>query len=155
MDDEKLEYVDSHNQQNSLEGYNLLSWINQYATDEMRNEIQIIQKNRYPNYWRDPQKLSKWDLLHQRDYDELMDYETFKSNVLKLLEEKAPKNKDDIRALRKIKIEFGDDEIDEVNQYALQILYEHTGGDELLNVEGVKKFVLDERKCRYVLLKML
>lgn len=153
LDDEKLEYVDSQNQQNSLEGYNLLSWINQYATDEMRNEIQIIQKNRYPNYWRDPQKLSKWDLLHQRDYDDLMDYETYKSKVLKLLEEKAPKNKDDIRALRKIKIEFCDDEIDEVNQYVIQILHEHTGGDELLNVDGVKKFVLDERKCRYMMVE--
>lgn len=153
LNNDRLEGMRSKLQKNNPDDYNLLSWIKQFASREICDEISIIEKNCFTNYWRDPNKLSKWDLRRQRDYDELMDYEIFKTRMLKIIEDKTPQNRDDLKALRKVKIDFGDDEYEEISQYAFQVFNENTYSDGKVDLERVRKCVCDEKACRKVMVE--
>lgn len=153
LNEERLEDVCAMYPSNSSEGYYLLSFIIQFTSEAIGKEITIIQKNRYPSYYRDYNKPSKWDLRHQRDYDELMDYEKFKERVLKVLDEKAPQSKSDVIALRKIKVDFGDEEFDEISQYVFTVFSLYTDNNDQLDVEGVRKYVNNEANCRKLMVE--
>ena len=153
LNEERLEDVCAVYPPNSSEGYYLLSFIMQFTSETISKEIVIIQKNRFPGYYRDYNKPSKWDLRHQRDYDELMDYEKFKERVLKVLDEKIPQSKSDVIALRKIKMDLGDEEIEEISQYVFTVFSWYTDNDDKLDVEGVRKFVANEANCRKLMVE--
>lgn len=153
LNEERLEKVCSQYQVNSNEGYNLISYLAQYATEDMLKEIRIIQRNRFPSFWRGPEQPSKWDLRYQRDYNELMDYEKFKGRVLKIVEEKAPQNKDDLMALRKVKIEFDENEYNEISQYVFQVFYVNTNYYGQVNLNDVCNYVNNKRLCQNMMVE--
>lgn len=90
-------------------GDSLLSYISQFASVEMQKEIDVISKKYYPQNWRRRNEPSKWLIMAQQEFDELMDYERFKSRVLKVLEETAPKNKEDMKLLRNTKLNLSNE----------------------------------------------
>ena len=145
LTEERIEEICAGFENNSFEGYHLLSWIMQTASDEMKGVIEIILKNRYPSHWKDPHKLSAWELKRQSDFDELLDYDTFKDAVLKVIEEKSPKNKKDIKELRKVKVKFSDDEEEKINDYVFSLLYDFTSNDDSVDLDGVRHFVCNEK----------
>ena len=84
LNEERLEQVADVLDYNNPNGDSLLSCLSQFATEEMLKEIDIIRKNRYPQFWRDKNAPTKWEIMEQQEYNEMMDYERFKKKVLVL-----------------------------------------------------------------------
>jgi hypothetical protein len=145
LTEERIEEICAGFKNNSHEGYNLLTWVGQTATDEMKDEIETILKSRYPSHWIDPNKPSLWDVRRKKDYDELMDYTIFKEKVLNVVDEKAPKNRDDIRALRHVKVKFSDEEDDRINNYVFSLLYRYASDNDYIDLDAVREFINDRR----------
>lgn len=142
MDENRLEQVADSFEKNDENGNRLLVWLSYYTPEEMRKEISIIRKNRYPQYWRDDDGQTKWQKLAQLEYDELMDYDRFKDKVLKIIEEKAPKNKADMKALRHAKITFTNEEEERMSRYVSSIFYEfYNERDDSFDLDGVRSFI--------------
>lgn len=145
LTEERIENsICSEYKNDSFEGYQVLSWIHQTATDDMKELIETILKSRYPSRWIDPNKPSAWELKRKKDFEELLDYEKFKAKVLMVVDEKAPQNKDDIKALRKVKVKFSDEEEDRINNYVFGILYDFSSADDTIDLDGVRKFIENE-----------
>lgn len=142
MDENRLEQVADSFEKNDENGNRLLVWLSYYAPEEMRKEISIIRKNRYPKYWLEDDGQTKWQKLAQLEYDELMDYDRFKDKVLKIIEEKAPKNKADMKALRHTKMTFTNEEEERISRYVSSIFYEYYNDkDESFDLDGVRGFI--------------
>lgn len=142
MDENRLEQVADSFEKNDENGNRLLVWLSYYAPEEMRKEISIIRKNRYPKYWLEDDGQTKWQKLAQLEYDELMDYGRFKGKVLKIIEEKAPKNKADMKALRHTKMTFTNEEEERISRYVSSIFYEYYNDkDESFDLDGVRGFI--------------
>ena len=110
LDKNRLEQVADSFEKGDDNGNRLLLWLSQYASEDVLEDINVIRKKRYPQYWRDDDAQTKWQKLAQLEYDELLDYDLFKDKVLKIIEEKAPKNKADMKVLRHAKVTFTDEE---------------------------------------------
>ena len=142
LDKNRLEQVADSFEKSDDNGNRLLLWLSQYASEGMLKEINIIRKNHYPQYWRDDDAQVKWQKLAQREYDELMDYGRFKGKVLKIIEEKAPKNKADMKALRHTKMTFTNEEEERISRYVSSIFYEYYNDkDESFDLDGVRGFI--------------
>lgn len=142
MDENRLEQVAGSFEKKDENGNRLLVWLSYYAPEEMRKEISIIRKNRYPQYWLDDDAQKKWQKLAQLEYDELMDYDRFRDKVLKIIEEKAPKNKADMKALRHAKITFTNEEEERMSRYVSSIFYEfYDDKDDSFDLDGVRSFI--------------
>lgn len=155
LTEERVEKIVEEYGANSHEGFYLLTGVKATASDEMKDLIETILENRYSSYWIDPEKPSEWDMREQREYDELMDYERFKKKVQKVIEEKTPQNKDDIKSLRRIKVEFSDGEYERISNYVFGVLhqfYEYNG--ESIDLVGAMEFISDIKKYKkYVVMK--
>lgn len=142
LDESRLEQILSLLDFSNPNGDCLLTCLSQFATEEMHNEINVIKKNRYPQYWRDPDAPQRWELEAQREYDELMDYERFKGKALQILAEKAPNNRDEMRALRHAKIKFTDKEEESISRYVCSLFYEYYDSEsDSYDLQGIKEFV--------------
>ena len=142
LDEKRLEQVEDSLEKGDDNGNRLLLWLSLYASEDMQREINIIRKNRYPQYWRDEDAQTKWQKLEQREYDELMDYDCFREKVLKIIEEKAPKNKADMKALRHTKMTFTNEEEERISRYVSSIFYEYYNDkDESFDLDGVRSFI--------------
>lgn len=142
LDEKRLEQVEDSLEKGDDNGNRLLLWLSLYASEDMQREINIIRKNRYPQYWRDEDAQTKWQKLEQREYDELMDYDCFREKVLKIIEEKAPKNKADMKALRHTKMTFTDEEEERMSRYVSSVFYEfYNDKDESFDLDGVRSFI--------------
>lgn len=149
LTEERIENsICSEYKNDSFEGYHVLSWLHQTATDDMKEVIETILRSRYPSHWIDPNKPNAWDLKRKKDFDELLDYEKFKAKVLMVVDEKSPRNRDDIKVLRKVKVKFSDEEEDIINNYVFGILYDFSSADDTINLEGVRKFIENEKAYR-------
>lgn len=154
MDENRLEEVVNSFRKDEENGNSMLIWLSQYVSEDMRKEINIIRKNRYPQYWHDDDSQTKWQKLAQREYDELMDYERFKGKVLKIIEEKAPKNKADIKALRQTKMTFTDEEEERMSRYISSIFYEfYNDRDESFDLEEVRNFIEKYNNYQKIIVK--
>lgn len=154
MDENRLEQVADSFKKNDENGNRLLVWLSYYAPEEMRKEISIIRKNRYPKYWLDDDGQTKWQKLAQLEYDELMDYDRFKDKVLKIIEEKAPKNKADMKALRHAKITFTSEEEERMSRYVSSIFYEfYNERDDSFDLDGVRSFIEKYERYQKIVVK--
>lgn len=145
LTEDRVDEICREYESNSIEGYSLLNWIKQTASEEMREVIETKQKSQYPSHWIDPHKPSIWDVKRQKDYDEFMDFERFKAVVMKVVQDKSPKSKEDIKALRKVKVKFSDGEEDRINQYVFSILYDFTQEDNSVDLAGMSAFISNEK----------
>lgn len=124
LNKDRLAQVEASIDYSKPNGEVLLSFLHEFATPEMRDAIDVIRKNNYPAFWRDRTKPYPWQIKEQKDYDELMDYGRFKQAVLTLLNEKAPRNKEDMRSLRHMKFELSDEEEERISRFVISFLYE-------------------------------
>lgn len=144
LNEERLEQVADGLDYKNPNGDSLLSCLSQYATEEMLNEIDIIRKNRYPQFWRDKNAPTKWEIMEQQEYNEMMDYEQFKKKVLSIVDEKAPKTKEDISKLRHVKVKFTDEEEERISRYVSSVFYEHYNrADDSFDLQEVREYVED------------
>ena len=96
----------------------------------------------------------KWQKLAQLEYDELMDYDRFKDKVLKIIEEKAPKNKADMKALRHAKITFTSEEDERMSRYVSSIFYEfYNERDDSFDLDGVRSFIEKYERYQKIVVK--
>lgn len=153
LNKDRLENMRNDLRNENLDDHNLLCWIKQYVSQDVYDEIVIIEKNCFTRFWRDPNKLSKLELRHQRDYDELMDYEKFKTRMLQIIENKTPQNRVDLKTLRNVKIDFGDEEYEGISQYAFKIFNENTNMENKVDLDKVRKSVCDEKACRRIMVE--
>ena len=154
MDENRLEQVADSFEKNDDNGNRLLVWLSYYAPEEMRKEISIIRKKRYPQYWQDDDGQTKWQKLAQLEYDELMDYDRFEDKVLKIIEEKAPKNKADVKALRHAKITFTNEEEERMSRYVSSIFYEfYNEKDDSFDLDGVRSFIEKHERYQKIIVK--
>ena len=144
LNEERLDELADAIDYSNPNGDSMLSCISQFASEKMQAEIDTIRRNRYSQYWRDKNALALWQIESQREYDELMDYERFKGKILKILEEKAPKNKADMKELRHAKMNFTDEDEKSISHYMSRIFYEYYNEkDDSYDLEGIKDFVED------------
>ncbi len=154
LDKNRLEQVADSFEKSDDNGNRLLLWLSQYASEGMLKEINIIRKNHYPQYWRDDDAQVKWQKLAQREYDELMDYGRFKGKVLKIIEEKAPQNKADIKALRHTKMTFTNEEEERMSRYVSSIFYEfYNERDDSFDLDGVRSFIEKHERYQKIIVK--
>ena len=147
LDEKRLEQVADSLEKGDDNGNRLLLWLSLFASEDMQREINIIRKNRYPQYWPDEDAQTKWQKLEQREYDELMDYDRFREKVLMIIEEKAPKNKTDMKALRHTKMTFTGEEEERMSRYVSSVFYEfYNDKDESFDLDGVRSFI-GEYEC--------
>lgn len=142
LDKNRLEQVADSFEKGDDNGNRLLLWLSQYASEDVLEDINVIRKKRYPQYWRDDDAQTKWQKLAQLEYDELLDYDLFKDKVLKIIEEKAPKNKADMKVLRHAKVTFTDEEEERMSRYVSSIFYEfYNDNDDSFDLDGVRSFI--------------
>jgi len=142
LNEDRLKQVTSIIDYRMPNGDSLLSCLSQYATEKIQNQIDIIRKKRYPQYWRDKNAPTKWEIREQQEYDELMDYERFKAKVLKIIDEKVPKNKEDIKKLRNTKIKFTNEEEESISQYVLWVFYQfYDQAKDSFNLEKIRAYI--------------
>ena len=144
LNEERLKQVADLINSNNQNGQSLLSCLSNYATEEMQTRIDIISKKHYPQYWRDKNAPTKWEIREQQEYDELMDYERFKGKVLRIIDGKAPKNKEDMKQLRNAKMKFTEEEEDSISRYVFwvfQRFYDET--NDTYNLNLVKAYIKD------------
>lgn len=144
LNEERLKQVvnliECHNQN----GQSLLSCLSNYATEKMQARIETVSKKYYPQYWRDKNAPTKWEIREQQEYDELMDYERFKSKVLKIIDEKAPKNKEDMKLLRNTRIKFTEEENDSISRYIFWMFWQfYDEANDTYDLNQIKSFVED------------
>lgn len=123
LNEDRLAQVESSLDYDNPNGEGFLSWLEEYATQDVKNAINVIRKKHYPALWRDRTKPYPWQIREQQDYDELMDYGRFKKKVLDLINEKAPQNKEDMRALRHVKLVFGEVEEEQISHFVTSFFY--------------------------------
>ena len=141
---ERLDAVADTIDYKNSDGNCLLVNLAQYASEDMQKEIDIIRKNRYPQFWYDKNAPNRWQIEAQRDYDELMDYDRFKGKVIKIIDEKAPKNKADLNALRKEKIKMSDEDNLNISRYIRDIFYlNHEKESDSFDLMGIKNWIED------------
>ena len=121
LDKERLNQVVAMIDLGNPNGNSLLLCLSQYASEDIQKQIDAIRQKCYPQYWQDKDAPTKWELREQQEYDELMDYERFKQKVLKIIDEKAPKNKEDMKELRNSKVKFTEDEEGRISHYVFWI----------------------------------
>ncbi len=144
LNEERLAQVADALDFDNPNGDRLLSCLSQYATEEMLKEIDIIRKNRYPQFWRDKNAPTKWEIMEQQEYNELMNYERFRKKVLAIVDEKVPKTKDDISKLRHVKVKFTDEEEERISRYVSSVFYEHYNrADDSFDLQKVRVYVED------------
>lgn len=149
LNEERLEQVADSLDYKKPNGDSLLLCLSQFATEDMQKEIDIIRKNRYPKYWRDKNTPTKWEIMEQQEYNELMDYELFKEKVLSIVDEKAPKTKEDISKLRHVKVKFTDEEEERISRYVSSVFYEHYNmADDSFDLQKVREYVEDYKVYR-------
>ena len=145
LTEERLDDICDRLLRNDYNGYSLLSELEDKATPEMKELIDVKMHNLFSKYWRDKNALTKWQKKEQKDYNELMDYEWFKNSVLKILDEKMPQSKEDVHNLRRMKFKFSDNEEDRLNQYVISQFYYYLNGD-YLNFKALRDSVCDYEK---------
>lgn len=144
MDGNRLNQLADEIDYKNPNGDSLLSCLSQYVSKELYNEIDVIRKNRYPQFWRDKNAPTRWQIEAQREYDELMDYERFKGKVMKILDEKAPQGKADMTLLRHTKIKLTDEEEEKISRYVCSIFYQfYDDKDDSYDLDCVRGFVED------------
>lgn len=142
LDEERLNQVVAMIDLGNPNGNSLLLCLSQYASEDIQKQIEAIRKKRYPQYWHDKNAPTKWEIREQQDYDELMDYERFKRKVLKILEEKTPKNKEDMKQLRNTKVKFSEDEEDSISHYVFGVFYLfYDQAMDTFNLENVREYI--------------
>lgn len=140
----RLDYICSAMEEvpdNSEIGYSLLSWLKEYSSQEMYILIDDKQRANYNCIWKKYHQPSPYDMKRQRDYDELMDYEAFRTAVVKVIDEKTPRCKQDLNKIRKSKIAFTDDEYERVNDYVFRFFYEFEQEDASFNLEAIRNSI--------------
>ena len=143
LNEERLDaFADTIDYKNP-DGNCLLVNLSLYASEDMQKEIDIIRKNRYPKFWRDKNTLNQWQIEAQRDYDELMDYDRFKGKVLKIIEEKAPKNKAELNELRHVKIKMSDEDNLKISRYIYDVFQNHEKESDSYDLLGIKNWIED------------
>lgn len=153
---ERLEYISSTLEENTEIGYSLLSRLKEFSTNEMHHHINNIQHIKYNSIWTKFNKPSTYELKRQRDYDELMNYESFKATILHIIENKAPSNKQDLKELRKTYISFSDDECDTMNNYAFWFFSKFEQTNETYDLEAIKNGINDLKTYhRFVVSQMI
>lgn len=120
---DRLAQVEASLDYDNPNGEGLLSWLEEYATPEIKKAIDVIRKKHYPAFWRDRTKPYPFQIREQQDYDELMDYERFKKKVLDLITDKAPQNKEDMRAFRHMKMTFSEEEEEQISRFVTSFFY--------------------------------
>lgn len=146
LDESRLNHMAGILDDTDPKGYSLLDWISQYATQEYEGRIDHVKKTHYPDLWRDRHAPTPLQKREQLEYNELMDYDRFKEKVLRVIEEKAPKNRDDLRALRRVGIHFSDEEEEKLSRYVMRLFYRFYDEEkDIYDLEALKEFVEDYR----------
>lgn len=144
LNEERLKQVVAMVDFDKPNGNSLLLCLMQYASENMQKQIDDIRRKRYPQYWYDKNAPTKWEIREQQEYDELMDYERFKGKVLKVIDEKAPKNKEDLKKLRNTKLNYTDEEEESVSRYVFWMFYQfYDQYNDTFNLEKVRASVED------------
>lgn len=144
LNEERLKQVTNLINCNDQNGQSLLLCLSNYATVEMQMKIENISKKCYPQYWRDKNAPTKWEISEQQEYDELMDYERFKGKVLKIIDEKVPKNKADLRLLRNTIMKFPEEEEDSISRYVFWVFHQfYDETNDTYNLDQVKVYIED------------
>lgn len=141
---ERLDYICSIMEEitrNAEIGYSLLSSLKEYSSQEMCHLIDDRQCTNYNCIWEKYHQPSPFEMKRQRDYDELMNYETFRTAVVKVIEEKTPRCKQDLNEIRKSKISFTDDEYERVNDYVFRFFYELEQADGTFDLDDIRNSI--------------
>lgn len=142
LDKNRLEQVKGMIDFATPNGDSLLTCLSQFATEDIQNRIDLIRKKYYPQFWRDKNAPTKWEIIAQQEYNELMDYERFKGKVLKILEEKAPKSMNDLKQLRHQKAKFSEEEEESMSRYVFWVFNQfYNQEDDTYNLTKVKEYI--------------
>lgn len=144
LNEERLKQVVAMIDFGNPNGNGLLLYLSQYASEDLQKRIDSIRKKRYPQYWNDNNVLEKWELREQQEYDELMDYDRFKEKVLKIIDEKAPQNREEMRKLRNTKVKFTVEEEESISRYVFGVFYKfYDEANDTYNLDQVRTYIED------------
>lgn len=142
LDGNKLTQIKNRIDFSNSKGNSLLLCLSQYSTEKMQKEIDNIRKKYYPQFWRDRNAPNQWKIIAQQEYDELMDYDRFKSKIIKIIEEKAPKNKKDMNLLRQGVIKFSREEEERLSRYVGSVFYNFYDSEkDVFNLIQIKEYI--------------
>lgn len=142
LDKKRLEQIKDMIDFSEPNGHGLLLCLSQYASEEMQKEIETIRKKYYPQYWTDKNAPTKWEIMAQRDYNELMDYDKFKGKVLEILNEKAPQNKEDLKQLRQANVKFSEEEVFNISTYVMLLFNQfYNESDDIYNLTDIRDYI--------------
>ena len=134
---ERLESINSVIEENSETGYRILSWLKDFSSLEMRKLIDDIQRTKYNSLWEKYNRPSTFDVNRQREFNELMDYESFKHAILQVVEQKTPRNKQELKKMRNVKISLTDDELDGISYYIFRFFCNFEQADETYDLNAI------------------
>ena len=146
MTEERLEQICSEIGENTAEGNSMLMWIANFSSPNIALQIEVVRRNRFSSFWKEQKMVSDYDLQRQHDYDELMDYDAFRKSVLRIIDEKAPQNRQELNALRRVKVHFADAEEEVINHYVFTLFYEFRAEDDTYDLSAIRDFVCDYKE---------
>lgn len=153
LDDSKLNEVETQIDDKNVNWENLLGWLWDYSNQDIRDKIDLIRKKHFPKLWKDRNSIPFWQVKEQQEYDELMDYVQFKNAVLKVVQEKAPKNREDLKALRKARVSFSDEEVIGISRYVLGVFNDfYYSKENTYDLEGIRKTIEDFTQYQRIIL---
>ena len=146
MTEDRIEQICSEIGENTEEGNSVLMWIANFSSLNIAVQIEVVRRNRFSSFWKEQKKVSDYDLQRQHDFNELMNYDAFRKSVLRLIDEKAPQNRQELNALRRVKVHFVDNDEEVINHYVFSLFYEFRAEDDTYDLSAIRDFVCDYKE---------
>lgn len=139
IDEEKAERI--ANEYHSSEGYILLMRIGVNAEPEVYNLIDRIRKEKMPEFYILP-KSPDYEEVARRDFEELLDYDAFRTKVLNVIDDIHPLTREDLRKRYRPAL---DDilESDRISRYVSAYFYHFADESGNYNLEAARKMIED------------